>query len=824
MKRLLFFTVAAILLSACLKNTVDQEHGVHFVVDESPETLTIGFEDNVETRIQLDRSQKTVWTNGDLVSVFYRSDANQKWQYTGETGARVANLTRVDQGVASETMKRVVVVYPYNKDYYINTETYNLQASLPAVQTYMKDSYGLDGNIMVSQGEYNDISLKSVCGWLKLQITGHGQKVKSITLKGNSGEQVAGEMYINSADATAILSSDAGDADDAGGVGGGLVFENTILKEVTLDCGDGVELGTEATPFYIALPPQTFEKGFTIEIECADYLTYSKTTTKSVTIERNHIHPMTAFAYGGVKIHPDNQIWYTSSDNQAVRIFDADPFDAKLISNTYDAEKKCWVLTFDKKLTRIGKGAFDYDRDKLTSIAIPDGVTTIGEDAFRNCSGLKSVTLSSKLTTIGVRAFMECSSLTSITIHDGVTTIGSDAFNGCSSIKSVILPESVTTIGDGAFSGCKLLTDVNIPNGVSSIEIETFYQCSSLKTITIPDSVTHIGYYAFQYCKALQNVTIGNNVTRIANYAFDWCESLQSITIPENVTSIGYGAFRFCTSLKNVYCHPAAPPVLGNEYVFDENASGRVFYVRISSLDDYKAAPIWSDYSNIIKEDYTPTECTDLTIEADDVPGYMTSATVRYKATTNGLSFNRYILKDIVLTGEGMSSSFDVNPSLTESVERKISYSYLGRTATMTITQGPSLPKSYTVNLNDEWQMSAVPNPDPELFDGVYESFSNYHRRRSSAYMYIDITGYRDFTIYVRNYAEPGFDYVTIWLDGQSVKTVEDSNSDTSLSGYTEITYNDIDEGPHCIKVRFSKDEDVNDGADCGYVLIPINQ
>lgn len=756
MKKLLLFTVVATLFSACVKDITDNRPGIEFSADQTPETLTVGFEENVETRIQLDESQKTVWTNGDLVSVFYRSDANQKWKYTGETGARVADLTRIDEGVASETMKRVVAIYPYSKNYYINTETYNIQATLPAVQTYLKDSYGLNGNIMISQGEYNDISLKSVCGWLKLQMTGNGQIVESITLKGNNGEQVAGELYINSADATATLASDAGGSDDGqtGGVGGGLVFEDAILKEVKLDCGEGRELGADATSFYIALPPQTFEKGFTVEIECAEHLTYTKSTTKSLTIERNHIHPMTAFAYDGIKIHPDNQIWYTSSDNQAVTPYPyaSDPFDANIVSNTYNAEKKCWVLAFDKDITTIGEMAFS-GCENLTTVTIPDGVTTINGRAFYNCTSLKKV---------------------------------------------------------------------NIPDNISSIAIETFYGCSSLKDIIIPDSVTYIGYYAFQYCRALENVTIGNNVETIANYAFDWCESLQSITIPENVTTIGYGAFRNCTSLKNVYCHPATPPVLNNEFVFYNNAVGRGIYVRISSLDDYMAAPSWSEYTNSIKEDYIPVECTDLTIEADDVPGYMTSTTIRYNATTNGMSFNRYVIEDIVITGEDVSEQFDVNPSLTDSVERTISYSYLGKTATTTITQGPSLQKSYSVDLGEKWQISSVPNPDPELYDGVYESTN--HSKRSSAYMYIDIVGYSDFTIYVRNDAEAEYDYTTIWLDGKSVRTVETRNTDTSLSGYTEITYNDIDKGPHKISIKFSKDEDTNVGADCGYVLIPKNQ
>lgn len=79
-------------------------------------------------------------------------------------------------------------------------------------------------------------------------------------------------------------------------------------------------------------------------------------------------------------------------------------------------------------------------------------------------------------------------------------------------------------------------------------------------------------------------------------------------------------------------------------------------------------------------------------------------------------------------------------------------------------------------------------------------------------------------TIYVRNDAEDEYDYTTIWLDSESVKTVADRNSDTSLSSYTKITFNDIDKGPHKISIRFKKDDEVDVGADCSYVLIPKNQ
>ena len=114
MRRSLLFALAVIMIAACSKITIDEPQGNNAIIDETPETLVVGFEDD-DTRIQLNEDMKSVWTKGDLVSVFYRSDANQQWQYTGETGERVAELSRVDEGVATEAMKRVVVVYPYNE-------------------------------------------------------------------------------------------------------------------------------------------------------------------------------------------------------------------------------------------------------------------------------------------------------------------------------------------------------------------------------------------------------------------------------------------------------------------------------------------------------------------------------------------------------------------------------------------------------------------------------------------------------------------------------------------------------------------------------------
>ena len=646
MRRLLLFACALFGFMACTQNPIEEQSAIR---TDAPETLRVGFEDD-ETRIQLNEAQKTVWTKDDLVSVFYRSDANQKWQYQGESGERVGDLKCVDAGTATESMKRIVVVYPYNENYYINTETYNVQATLPATQHYLANSYGTDGNIMVSSSEYNQFSLKSVCGWLKLQLTGDGEVVKSIKFRGNDDEQVAGELYINSTDATVALASDMGNADD-NNAGGNLVFDDTILTEVVLDCGEGVTLGKSATAFYIALPPQTFANGFTVEIECEDYELMTLTTENELVIERNHIQPMASVEHNAEQIIPNNEIWYTNgSTTEATTSYYTNAFSANIVSNTYDAAKECWVIKFDGEVTTIGRFAFNGCYS-LTSVTIPKGVTTIGGSAFRGCSSLTSVTIPDSVTTIGGWAFQGCSSLTSVTIPDSVTTIGEHAFLLCSNLISVTIGDSVTTIGEGAFCNCNSLTSITIPDSVTTIGKGAFSDCISLTSVTIPDSVTTIGDYAFFYCislteyngkyasedgrclivdgtlnsfapaglteytipdsvtsigerafascESLTSITILDSVTSIGDYAFAWSPSLTSITIPDSVTTIGECAFYSCSSLTSVYCKAVTPPAGGRDMFYD-NASGRKIYVPMESVEAYKSASGWSNYASDI--------------------------------------------------------------------------------------------------------------------------------------------------------------------------------------------------------------------------------
>jgi hypothetical protein len=223
-------------------------------------------------------------------------------------------------------------------------------------------------------------------------------------------------------------------------------------------------------------------------------------------------------------------------------------------------------ITLPEGVTSIGDYAFNYCRS-LTSITLPEGVTSIGDYAFYCCSSLTSVTLSEGMNSIGEYAFCSCSSLTSITIPEKITSIGFCVFAGCSSLTSIILPEGMTSIGDNAFSSCSSLTSIILPEGITSIGDYAFFYCSSLTSIILPEGITSIGDYAFFYCSSLTSIHIPKGVTSIGDYAFYKCSALNSIDIPEGVTSIGEWTFSKCSSLTCIDIPESVTSIGGGAFV-----------------------------------------------------------------------------------------------------------------------------------------------------------------------------------------------------------------------------------------------------------------
>ena len=230
------------------------------------------------------------------------------------------------------------------------------------------------------------------------------------------------------------------------------------------------------------------------------------------------------------------------------------------------------------------KGSYydSYTNEYTGSVTIPSSVTyngttysvtSIGSEAFRDCTGLTSITIPNSVTSIGDFAFFGCKGLISITIPNSVTEIGNNAFSRCTRLRlrSIAIPNSVTEIGNDAFYDTPWYkthrgtyinnvlykyngsaTSIPIMNGTVSISPYAFWKCTGLTSVTIPNSVTEIGNDAFSGCTDLTSVTIPNSVTEIGEGVFFNCSGLTSITIPNSVTKISKNAFYGCEGLTEV--------------------------------------------------------------------------------------------------------------------------------------------------------------------------------------------------------------------------------------------------------------------------------
>jgi hypothetical protein len=256
---------------------------------------------------------------------------------------------------------------------------------------------------------------------------------------------------------------------------------------------------------------------------------------------------------------------------------------------------------------------FGIGNSTVTSVTIPDSVTSIGSKAFYACNRLTSITIPDSVTSIGEYAFSSCASLSSVIIGNSVTSIGKDAFFFCTSLTSITIPDSVTSIGEYAFYACTSLTRITvdadnsnyssvdgvlfdklqtlliqypagkldgsytIDDSVTSIGNYAFYYCSSLASVTIPDTVASIGERAFSEFTSLSSITVGadnSNYSSVDGVLFNKLQTLliqypagildDSYTIPDSVTSIGVAAFDNCNSLTSVTI-PDSVTIIGDQ-------------------------------------------------------------------------------------------------------------------------------------------------------------------------------------------------------------------------------------------------------------------
>ena len=349
---------------------------------------------------------------------------------------------------------------------------------------------------------------------------------------------------------------------DSVGQDGGLFLVGAAYEEggyhftcgsqtVTFTCDD---LGL-STSSYTYQPPVTT---YTVTVSACENgtVTAAPTSAEAGTEIQLTVTPATDYVLDTLTV--------TWGDNQAVEVtdnkFTMPACDVtvvatfkKVISGTC-GENLTWELDENGVLTISGSGEMqNYSgsirapwysiRSEIKSVVIENGVTSIGDTAFPECTNLTGVTIPESVTDIGEDIFSGCSSLTSVTIPEGVTRINTNVFSGCSSLTSVTIPNSVTSIESGAFEGCTGLTSIAIPEGVTVIGGYAFSGCTGLTSITIPDSMIAVAPNAFNHCSSLTEVVLGEALTTIEYNTFSNCTALQNIVIPENISNIKENAF-----------------------------------------------------------------------------------------------------------------------------------------------------------------------------------------------------------------------------------------------------------------------------------------
>ena len=529
-------------------------------------SMTDEDEDKPQTRTVVGKDgKKILWQNGDAVSFFFGNVHNARYTYTGEDGVTSAELTKDDTkpGTNGDVLLKSQAVYPYNENV---TVEYDKDAGLdkiiltyPTTQKYAANSFGKDDNIMVAAGKNNQddkLYFRNACGYLVIKLYG-AAPIKSITLSSVSGtDKIAGSaVVVASHDAAPVITM----ADDAS-------------TAVTLDCcnGDaGVDLGADAqnaTEFWFCLPPVTFTNGIKITVNDMYGNTYTKQTSKTVTIERNKIQPMAALEF--VSNAPAaTKLWYTRSDDKTgdeniVKFYDDEPnpFDAQITEHKWDGNK--FVIEFASPLTTIKEYAFR--ETQIETITLPEGLVTIEKEAFRETP------------------------LTEITIPGSVNNVGIDVFWECSKLSKVTFLPSVTK------------TPLNIGYLYGTYRYGPFYDAPltsidiNRELILVKDDGSNFtqsewwhGMFANEYWDDVESVSIkiGPQVETLSNYMFNKLP-IQTLTIPGTVKTIGNCVFDECTSLTSLKYEPSPTgEALTHGYNDDSDDDGPFYASPLTSVN-----------------------------------------------------------------------------------------------------------------------------------------------------------------------------------------------------------------------------------------------
>lgn len=469
-------------LASCSNDDLNEDDVAGIEV-KSITSLVATMPDVTQTRAQISNPKESgtkhiVWSEGDCINVFSDIEADMKRYSLVSSDGTQATF----RGKRVRSKEIYYAVYPGDNYWVLSGNI--LRRSLPDdLNSTDANDFRFDAPMLVvSDG--SAFAFQQTVGMIHVSV-GKIYNLHTVTLRGNNGEAIAGEGYINLADEEPVFTIDKEKP-----------YSNA--KEGSFN----VDTEGESMDIFFILPPTVFEKGFTIDIKGKDEngkaIEVSKATSQKVEVKHaNNINFTLVDIEEELKQHNDDDPIVFADENMKtifIKYWDTDG-DGELSYGEAAAVTDIDVFCGDTSITSL---------DELQYFT---GVTSIGDYVFYECLNLTSIIIPEGVTSIGDHAFSECSSLASITIPEGVTSIGGFAFHYCSSLTSITIPEDVISIGDYAFADCSSLTSINIPEGVTSIGEFAFYGCRNLTSITIPKDVTSIGLFAFNECRSLTSIT-----------------------------------------------------------------------------------------------------------------------------------------------------------------------------------------------------------------------------------------------------------------------------------------------------------------------------
>ncbi len=579
MKRSLFFAI--ILSMLCLACSKYQEQDGVPSVSQYGELIARFAED---TRTYAEQGKYLRWHEADLLSVFYGSTANVGYKFNGKTGdsdGRFALILGETTG-KNNPLDRIYAIYPQDKNAQFvgdNTIAFNM----PTTQYHQSGSFGINTNAMVAvtaDNQDNELLFQNLCGYLKVKIYGKA-KIKQLTLRGNSGEKIAGRALVTAAYGQIPT----------------LEMTSNAFGNITVNCGEGVEIAPtidETEEFWFVIPPTTFEKGFTVTFTEVGGKTFTKSTNSRVVIGRNVVQPMEPLYV----VCESGPVPVCSIDYTATEQISVPKLEDHIVSHNFDSTTGEGSIGLDYQLQRIEKNFF-INNESITSVVIPEGVSEIEEAAFSWCQNLQEVTIPNSVCTIGFKAFQ----------YTSIKRVNISSIDALCRI-SYGNHEASTPLYNKArlYLNGEEVTKLNIPNGVTEIDDYAFYGCQSIKEVNIPNSVTRIGYYSFSNCTNLEQIYIG-----------------------ENVTYVGQNAFATGEIIDVIHCRPLTPPEIPLTIVSDGS-----FYEPYSYHSNYGLATkiivpaaAYNNYKTEYKDSYASSIYPD--VEPDT-----TANNVIYYASKDG--------------------------------------------------------------------------------------------------------------------------------------------------------------------------------------------